>query len=164
MTKKIIKCLACGFIAKSEGGLRVHQRAKHLNQGPYNLTPTTPEESATLVAHMTQLIMSPGWQILKQFNDYDVALLEQAILTRNHHVAKTVMTETELDDARRRREIMLALIERPEQLIEAWSGGKNVGLSQIMDPYASDVKQLNRTSDNWAETLVDVADKTDDSG
>lgn len=145
-----LKCEKCEFTAKSTSGLKNHQRAKHgIGSGRsvrFDLNIRDKKQADELVEHMSNLICSQGWILLKQIIEGNVAVLEEAILDRKDPLTGEKMTEEELDDARRHRAIMIELVNKPDQLIEKF---KEQGIQPLpsYDPYAMHLKESAHESD-----------------
>lgn len=160
MSKEKHKCEKCGMEAKSAGGLKSHQRAKHgMGSGrgvKFDLNIDSQAKADELVEHMNILINTSGWLLLKQIMMGNIAVLEEAIIDRKDPETDMKLTDEELDEARKTRAVMKELIEKPEKLIEQFTRQASIQLPTY-DPYAVDVRQLSRSNVGQprAHTLTD---------
>jgi len=147
--KQTHTCEKCQFEAKTIGGLKSHQRAKHgMGSGrgvKFDLNIDSQAKADELVEHMNILISTSGWLLLKQIMLGNIAILEEAIIDCKDPETGAKLTEDELGDARKTRAVMKEMVEKPEKLIEQF---KRQAASQLptYDPYAVDVRQFSESS------------------
>ena len=148
MSKKLHKCERCDFQAKTLGGLKSHGRAKHGDSSKhtkFDLNISTPEQANELVGHLSVMVATSGWLMLKQIMNGNIAVLEEIILDGKDPDTGVKLSEDEIEGARKTRAIMKEMIEKPEQLIAQFK--QQAGMEMpTYDPYAVDVRQFNADS------------------
>lgn len=147
MGKKTHKCKKCDFVAKSASGLKTHGRSKHgetsLHKN-FDLNIQNDAQANELVGHLSMLIATSGWMLLKQIMNGNIAALEEMIIDGVDENNKR-LSEDNLNDARKTRAIMKEMIEKPEDLIKQFK--QHAGTeTPTYDPYAVDVRQFNPDS------------------
>lgn len=148
MSKKNYQCERCDFKAKTLSGLKSHGRSKHGDTSKhtkFDLNIETQEQANELVGHLSVMIATSGWLLLKQIMNGNIARLEDIILDAKDPETGEKMTEDELSEARKTRAIMKEMIEKPESLIKQFR--EQVGVEMpTYDPYAVDVRQFDANS------------------
>lgn len=111
----------------------------------FDLNIVNQQQADELVMHMSQLISTSGWLLLKQIMEGNIAVLEEAIIERKDPVSGEILTDPQLDDARKKRALMKEMIGKPETLMEQFK--RQTGTSApTYDPYAVDVRQFSESS------------------
>lgn len=108
-------------------------------------TPATPKKlsSAEQISALTVLQTSIGWAMLIEQLEFNKQYLEKAILERIDPYTGETMKEEDVDDARRKRKLIIELMETPQKLkrhIEKSEGSEPVNF----DPYESDPAALSK--------------------
>lgn len=158
MSKKKHNCTQCDFTAKSASGLKTHARMKHTQSKRherFDLDIKSQEQSDELVAYMLEMTATSGWRLLKQIMENNISVLEAAIIDKTDPLSGEQLKEEEVEEARKKRNIMKELIEKPNQLIETFKRQAGIA-TPTYDPYATDVRQFNPHSnvgDPMARTL-----------
>jgi len=94
-----------------------------------------------LIEHIEVMKNTSGWLLMKQILEGNMAVLEEAIITKVDPLSNEKLSNEEVDDARMKRGYLKELVEKPDALIAMFKkqGGMEV---PTYDPYATESKQL----------------------
>lgn len=149
MSKANTQCQHCKFKAKTASGLATHHRSKHSDKPKrhkkFDLEITSTAQAYEFIAHLNTMMNTAGWHLLVQITEGNIAVLEEAILERKDPQTKQRLSDEELEDARRKREAMKGMIERPQRLIDMYKINSGANMPTY-DPYAVDVRQFDKNS------------------
>lgn len=113
---------------------------------PFDLNVDTKEKRDNLIAHLIQLQGNAGWMIVTRILEGNIAEAERQIVLKQSLDGQP-LTDAQVDDLRKVRNVMAELINKPKQLIEQFSQQEGVKIPKY-DPYATDMVQFRRNVDH----------------
>lgn len=113
---------------------------------PFDLNVDTPEKRDNLIAHLVALQGTAGWMIVTRILEGNIAEAERQIIAKESLDGKP-LTDSQVDDLRKVRNVMAELINKPKELIDRFSREEGVKIPKY-DPYATDVTQFRKNIDH----------------
>ena len=120
------------------------------HDGVIDLDVKTPEQAATIIAHLKQLQMTAGWLILKQMLELNMNVLERSIVKKVDPDTDEALSDEEVDGLRKTYDVYEELLGKPEQLITTFTADQTPKAPSY-DPYAQSLKSSG--SDEFAGVL-----------
>ena len=119
---------------------------------PFDLNIDTKEKADNLVAHLIALQGTAGWMIVTKILEGNIAETERQIIAKQG-VDGSPLTDTQVDDLRKVRNVMEQLINKPQEIIDRFRKQEGVKIPKY-DPYATDMVQFRKNVDHeFAGTL-----------
>lgn len=109
---------------------------------PFDLNIDTKEKADNLVAHLIQLQGNAGWMIITRIIEGNIAEAEKQIIAKMS-LEGTPLTDAQVDDLRKVRNVMEQLIKKPQEIIDRFKQQEGVKIPKY-DPYATDMVQFRR--------------------
>lgn len=128
--------------SKSQKRRKAIQRTGKTRHERFDLDVKSTDQAELLVAHMMSLKANVGWALLKQILEGNIHTLEQVILSKVS-ISGQVLSDEGVDGARARREIMIEMLNKPDQLIQEFKKKDSVQVPDY-DPFATDVRQFKK--------------------
>lgn len=113
---------------------------------PFDLNIDTKEKADNLVAHLIQLQGNAGWMIITKIIEGNIAEAEKQIIAKMS-LEGTPLTDAQVDDLRKVRNVMEQLIKKPQEIIDRFRKQEGVKIPKY-DPYATDMVQFRRNVDH----------------
>ena len=135
------------------------KKVKFVKHAPFDLNVDTQAKANEMIEHLTIMRNTAGWHLLKQILEGNMAVLEDAIVTKTDPFTREALDDDTCDQLRFKHAYLRELTTKPESLIAdfAKSSGMEV---PTYDPYATDSKQLRGDGSvvgaPMARTLADL--------
>lgn len=113
---------------------------------PFDLNIDSKEKADNLVAHLIQLQGNAGWMIITKIIEGNIAEAEKQIIAKMS-LEGTPLTDAQVDDLRKVRNVMEQLIKKPQEIIDRFRKQEGVKIPKY-DPYATDMVQFRRNVDH----------------
>jgi hypothetical protein len=113
---------------------------------PFDLNIDSKEKADNLVAHLIQLQGNAGWMIITKILEGNIAETEKQIIGKMS-VEGTPLSDAQVDDLRKVRNVMEQLINKPQEIIDKFRQQEGVKIPKY-DPYATDMIQFRRNIDH----------------
>jgi hypothetical protein len=128
---------------KQKRATKVKNETLHV---PFDLNIDTKEKADNLVAHLIQLQGNAGWMIITKIIEGNIAEAEKQIIAKMS-LEGTPLTDAQVDDLRKVRNVMEQLIKKPQEIIDKFRAQEGVKIPKY-DPYATDMVQFRRNVDH----------------
>lgn len=77
-----------------------------------------PESNEAIVAALTALQLTPGWQYVRKVFETNIDYLTRAILTKTDPASGKSLTDAEIDEIRFKREVTIEVAATPTRIIK----------------------------------------------
>ena len=135
------------------------KKVAFVKHAPFDLVVDTQAKANEMVEHLTIMRNTAGWHLLKQILEGNMAVLENAIVTKTDPFTGEALGDDVCDQLRFKHAYLKELTTKPESLIAEF--GKTAGIEvPTYDPYATDPRQLRGDGSvvgaPMARTLADL--------
>ena len=121
----------------------------------FELGSITPEQADVLASHLEQMVQLPGWLLLKQVLEGNMAVIEKAIVTKIDPQTAQRMSEVEADEYRIQHAQINQLLKKPSELIQSFRGDKSEKVVESFDPYQQSTDKKAERLRGMASTLAE---------